>query len=152
MTTNRISHIIQSEPYYSTNTVDIRKVSTTMISFDDFIAEDGIPIYLQVVRHIKRGIVAGIVLNGDEVPSRRVLSALLGVNPNTIQKSYAILESERLMESRSGAKSYMVLDEESVARVRSQLLENDATTVVNSLKQMGLSKEEALALIENYWE
>lgn len=123
-----------------------------MISFDDFIAEDGIPIYLQVVRHIKRGIVAGIVLNGDEVPSRRVLSALLGVNPNTIQKSYAILESEKLMESRSGAKSYMVLDEASVARVRSQLLENDATTVVNSLKQMGLSKEEALALIENYWE
>ncbi|MBE5948927.1 MAG: GntR family transcriptional regulator [Lachnospiraceae bacterium] len=123
-----------------------------MISFDDFIAEDGIPIYLQVVRHIKRGIVAGIVLNGDEVPSRRVLSALLGVNPNTIQKSYAILEGEKLMESRSGAKSYMVLDEESVARVRSQLLENDATTVVNSLKQMGLSKEEALALIENYWE
>jgi len=123
-----------------------------MISFDDFIAEDGIPIYLQVVRHIKRGIVAGIVLNGDEVPSRRVLSALLGVNPNTIQKSYAILESENLMESRSGAKSYMVLDEMSVAKVRSQLLENDATTVVNSLKQMGLSKEEALALIENYWE
>ena len=123
-----------------------------MISFDDFIAEDGIPIYLQVVRHIKRGIVAGIVLNGDEVPSRRVLSALLGVNPNTIQKSYAILESEKLMESRSGAKSYMVLDEASVAKVRSQLLENDATTVVNSLKQMGLTKEEALALIENYWE
>ena len=123
-----------------------------MISFDDFIAEDGIPIYLQVVRHIKRGIVAGIVLNGDEVPSRRVLSALLGVNPNTIQKSYAILEGEKLMESHSGAKSYMVLDEASVARVRSQLLENDATTVVNSLKQMGLSKEEALVLIENYWE
>lgn len=122
-----------------------------MISFDDFIVEDGIPIYLQVVRHIKRGIVSGVVQNGDEVPSRRVLSALLGVNPNTVQKSYAILEDEALMESRSGAKSYMVLDEENVARVRRQLLENDATTVVSSLKQMGLSKEEALALIETYW-
>lgn len=123
-----------------------------MISFDDFVAEDGIPIYLQVVRHIKRGIVAGIVQNGDEVPSRRVLSALLGVNPNTIQKSYGILESEKLMESRSGAKSCMVLDANSIARVREQLLENDATTVVNSLKQMGLSKEEALSLIETYWK
>lgn len=123
-----------------------------MISFDDFIAEEGIPIYLQVVRHIKRGIVAGVVVNGDEVPSRRVLSALLGVNPNTIQKSYAILEGEKLMESRPGAKSYMVLDEESVAQVRCQLLKNDATTVVNALKQMGLSKEEALSLIETYWE
>ena len=55
-----------------------------MISFDSFIAQDGVPIYLQIVKHIKSGIVSGTVVNGDEVPSRRVLSALLGVNPNTI--------------------------------------------------------------------
>lgn len=123
-----------------------------MISFDRFIAEDGIPIYLQIVRHIKREIVSGVIRNGDEVPSRRVLSALLGVNPNTIQKAYRILEEERLMESHSGAKSYMVLTDKAIAEVRKQLLENDATAIVNSLKQMGLSKEEALSLIENYWE
>lgn len=123
-----------------------------MISFDNFIAEDGIPIYLQIVRHIKRDIVSGVVVNGDEVPSRRVLSALLGVNPNTIQKAYRILEEEKLMESHSGAKSYMVLNDKSIALVRKQLLDNDATSIVNSLKQMGLSKEEAVALIENYWE
>ncbi len=123
-----------------------------MISFDQFIAEDGIPIYLQIVRHIKREIVSGVIRDGDEVPSRRVLSALLGVNPNTIQKAYRILEEERLMESHSGAKSYMVLTDKAIAEVRKQLLENDATAIVNSLKQMGLSKEEALSLIENYWE
>lgn len=123
-----------------------------MISFDNFIAEDGIPIYLQIVRHIKRDIVSGVIVNGDEVPSRRVLSALLGVNPNTIQKAYRILEEEELMESHSGAKSYMVLNDKSISLVRKQLLENDATSIVNSLKQMGLSKEEAVALIENYWE
>ena len=123
-----------------------------MISFDNFIAEDGIPIYLQIVRHIKRDIVSGVVVNGDEVPSRRVLSALLGINPNTIQKAYRILEEEKLMESHSGAKSYMVLNDKSIALVRKQLLDNDATSIVNSLKQMGLSKEEAVALIENYWE
>ena len=123
-----------------------------MISFDSFIAQDGIPIYLQIVKHIKSGIVSGTVVNGDEVPSRRVLSALLGVNPNTIQKAYKMLEDEGLMESRSGAKSYMCLDEKIVGEVRRQLLENDATAIINSLKQMGLNKQEALALIENYWE
>lgn len=123
-----------------------------MISFDNFIAEDGIPIYLQIVRHIKRDIVSGVVVNGDEVPSRRVLSALLGVNPNTIQKAYRILEEEKLMESHSGAKSYMVLNNKSISLVRKQLLDNDAISIVNSLKQMGLSKEEAVALIDNYWE
>lgn len=123
-----------------------------MISFDNFIAEDGIPIYLQIVRHIKRDIVSGVIVNGDEVPSRRVLSALLGVNPNTIQKAYRILEEEHLMESHSGAKSYMILTENSISRIRKQLLKNDATSIVNSLKQMGLTKNDAIALIENYWE
>ena len=123
-----------------------------MISFDNFIVEDSIPIYLQIVRHIKREIVSGVIVNGDEVPSRRVMSALLGVNPNTIQKAYRILEEEKLMESRSGAKSYMVLTENSVSLVRRQLLENDVTAIVGSLKQMGLSKEEAVALIEKYWD
>ena len=123
-----------------------------MISFEDFLIEDGTPIYLQVIRHIKRGIAAGSVKNGDEVPSRRVLSALLGVNPNTVQKAYKILEDEQLMESRTGAKSYMVLSEESIATIREELLRADATVAVAALKQMGLSKEEALALIETYWE
>ena len=123
-----------------------------MISFENFIAEDGMPIYLQIVRHIKCDIVSGVIQNGDEVPSRRVLSALLGVNPNTIQKAYRILEEEGLMESRSGAKSVMRLNQEYIAKVRQELLENDALAIIHSLKQMGLSKREALALIENYWK
>lgn len=123
-----------------------------MISFEKFIAEEGIPIYLQIIRHIKRDIVSGVIKNGDEVPSRRVLSALLGVNPNTIQKAYRILEEEGLMESHSGAKSYMVLNDNVVQRVKEQLLENDASSIVNSLKQMGFTKTEALAVIEKYWE
>lgn len=128
------------------------KVRDLMITFETFTTEEGIPIYLQIIRHIKRGIVSGAVVHGDEVPSRRVLSALLGVNPNTIQKAYAMLEEEGLMESRSGAKSYMSLSEEKVTAIRQQLLESDALSVVGALKQMGLSKPEALGLIERYWE
>ena len=122
-----------------------------MVLFDDFVSEDGLPIYVQIVRHIKRGIVSGRVVDGDEVPSRRVLSALLGINPNTIQKAYAILEGEGLMESRAGAKSYMRLNEDSICQVRGELLALEVDAVVGALKQMGLSREEALALIEAHW-
>ena len=65
-----------------------------MISFEDFVLGDGYPIYLQIIRHIKQGIAAGAIGHQEEVPSRRVLSALLGVNPNTIQKAYHMLEDE----------------------------------------------------------
>ena len=123
-----------------------------MISFENFIMEDGMPIYLQIILFVKRGIIAGLIGNGDELPSRRVLSALLGVNPNTVQKAYRMLEEEGLIQSHSGAKSYVVLDDVVKERIRSELLESDAKSVIHSLRQMGLTKEDAVALIEKYWE
>ena len=123
-----------------------------MISFDNFTQSDGVPIYLAIVRHIERGVSSGVIKNGDELPSRRVLSALLGINPNTIQKAYKALEDEGLIESRAGAKSYMSLDVDKTEKIRIQLLENDVGSIVSSLKQMGLSKEDAVSLIEKHWE
>lgn len=123
-----------------------------MISFDGFRMEEGIPIYLQILLFIRRGVAAGVIADGDELPSRRVLSALLGVNPNTVQKAYRMLEEEGLIQSHSGAKSYMVLDEQTTGRVRAQLLEHDARRIVSALRQMGLTREEAVALIGKYWE
>ena len=123
-----------------------------MITFDQFKLEDGMPIYLQIVLYIKRGIIAGVIDDGDELPSRRILSALLGVNPNTVQKTYRILEDEGLIQSHAGAKSYMVLDEEKVRRIRQELLEGDTRNIVSAMKQMGLSLDEAAALLKKYWD
>ena len=123
----------------------------SVISFDSFLMEAGIPIYLQIILFLKRGMVSGQIQSGDELPSRRTLSALLGVNPNTIQKAYRLLEEEGLISSHAGAKSYVVLEDATLARLRTELLENDAKTVIAAMKQMGLGKAEALALIETYW-
>ncbi len=122
-----------------------------MISFENFTPKDGIPIYLQIVLHIKRGIVSRMVTDGDELPSRRVLSALLGVNPGTVQKAYKLLEDEGLIASSQGAKSNMRLNVEVVCRIETELLETDARDAVRSLKQMGLSLDETLSLIKNLW-
>ncbi len=123
-----------------------------MISFEHFQPQDGTPIYQQIILHIKRGIVSGSVMAGDALPSRRVLSTLLGVNPNTIQKAYHLLEEEHLIASHAGAKSYIVIDNETVARIRRQLMETELRGTVRALKQMGLSKEEATTIISALWE
>ena len=123
-----------------------------MISFEGLQMTDTSPIYMQILQYIKRGIIAGTIVDGDELPSRRVLSALLGVNPNTVQKAYRMLEEEGLISSHSGAKSYMVLTDKTVEKVQSELLEGDAVNIVAAMKQMGLSKAEALQLLERYWD
>ena len=58
-----------------------------MLSFSGFRLEDGSPIYQQIIRYLEQGIAAGTIRDGDGIPSRRVLSAQLGVNPNTVQKA-----------------------------------------------------------------
>ena len=73
-----------------------------MVSFDGFRPEGSEPIYLQIVGLISSvGIVAGEIPSGDELPSRRMLSALLGVNPNTVQKACRMLEEERILVSHT---------------------------------------------------
>lgn len=122
-----------------------------MISFEEFILEDDGPIYLQIIKYIKQGIASGTIVNQEEVPSRRVLSALLGVNPNTIQKAYHMLEEEGIIVSRSGARSYTSVDKEAVERIRRELLVSDTEVWIKGMRQLGVSKEEALKLAGELW-
>ena len=123
-----------------------------MISFEYFLMEDDSPIYLQVIRYIKRGIVAGTIRDQDEVPSRRELSALLGVNPNTIQKAYHMLEEEEIILSRAGAKSCVTIDAGKIAKIRRELLRKETESWVAAMKQMKVSLEEAEELVKEIWE
>lgn len=127
-------------------------VVTDMVSFEAFRAVDGAPVYLQIINFIKRGAIAGTIRDGDELPSRRVLSALLGINPNTVQKAFHILEEEHMMESRTGAKSCMTLPPDTLDALRREVLSDELRAMARTLRQLGISKEEALRLIEQAWE
>lgn len=122
------------------------------VSFGGFSRREGSPIYSQIVRYIKAGIVAGTVADGDEFPSRRALSALLGVNPNTIQKACRLLEEEGLLESRMGAKSYIAVTPAAAAELRRQLLEEDALALVRAIRAMGATRQEAGELLDRLWD
>lgn len=123
-----------------------------MVSFEGFSMEEGSPIYLQIIDHIKRGAAAGTISDGEELPSRRVLSALLGVNPNTVQKAYRMLEDEGLIESRAGAKSYLRLGEDVREQLRAELLRQQVCAAAEAMKQMGVSLEQAIKLLREHWD
>lgn len=123
-----------------------------MISLSGFPTDGDGPIYLRIVRFIRAGVAAGTIADGDEMPSRRVVSATLGVNPNTVQKAYKLLEDEGLMISRPGAKSYAVVTPESVEAARARLRAKEIGRVVSALRASGMEKTEALELISRLWD
>ncbi|MBR6351157.1 MAG: GntR family transcriptional regulator, partial [Firmicutes bacterium] len=88
----------------------------------------------------------------DELPSRRVLSARLGINPNTVQKAFALLEEAGLIESRAGSGSVMTLSAEKLGQLKAELLEEEVLGMVRVLKQTGLDADGAADLIRKYWE
>ena len=123
-----------------------------MIDFGAFRAEDGTPIYLQIIKYLKQGVVSGAVADGDELPSRRVLSALLGVNPNTVQKACRMLEEEGLLVSHAGAKSCVRVTPELRERVRAELIRSDAVAAASAFRRMGVPLEEAIELVKRAYE
>ena len=110
------------------------------------------PIYLQIVRHIKRGIVSGAVGHGDEVPSRRVLSALLGVNPNTIQKAYAELERQGITYSVPGRGSFVSPELDVVTEEHKNRIVREARALLEEARATGMRAEDFLPLIGQVWE
>ncbi len=123
-----------------------------MLDFKNFEVRDDSPIYVQIIEFVKREILSERIQDGDPMPSRRVLSSLLGVNPNTIQKSYKLLEEENLIRSQAGAKSLISIDEEKINALKEEMIKDKLMDITKDLKQMGLSKKDSLKLIEKYWK
>ncbi len=72
-------------------------------------------IYEQIVENVKLQIVRGVLHENDYMPSVRSLANELGINPNTIQKAYAELERQGVIQSVAGKGSIIVADREYVS-------------------------------------
>ena len=123
-----------------------------MITFENFHSVEGVPIYLQMIRHVKEGLAAGQIADGDELPSRRIVSATLAVNPNTVQKAYRQLEEEGLIQSRPGAGSHITAAQAQVEEIRRELFRREVQETVTAMKRMGLGREEAVELLRRLYD
>ncbi|MDD4096518.1 MAG: GntR family transcriptional regulator [Oscillospiraceae bacterium] len=110
------------------------------------------PIYTQIVRYVKIRILRKEVANGEELPSRRILSATLGVNPNTIQKAYRIMEEEGFIVTYLGSKSILRFDDAMVETIREDLLSAELSTFISEVKKMGYDRDKTCTLIREFWE
>lgn len=72
-----------------------------MIELTPFLnRKDNTPLYIQLANYIKQEIVCGRIKPGERLPSKRKLSAYLGLSLNTIQTAYEQLNAEGYIESK----------------------------------------------------
>ena len=97
---------------------------------------DARPIYTQIVDTFRTQICAGILRDGDKLPSVRELAAQLAINPNTIQRAYRELEAAQLITTIPG-KGCFVCGQPDDAAAAWQAFD----TAAAQLRERGISLE-----------
>lgn len=114
-----------------------------MISID---YRSGEPIYDQIVNGILRLKAVGALSAGDRLPSVRSLALEIGINPNTVQKAYGILESNGVICSVAGKGSFISGDEAAMEMITAAARE-DFSQAVRKARTAGLTTEELLVMV-----
>ena len=116
--------------------------------------QSGTPIYRQLVEQITRLIAGGQLAAGAELPSVRELAEVHAVNPMTISKAYALLESEGLLERQRGKPMRVAARRRAQAPLAQRLsqIERSVTELVLAARQLEVGKKELLTLLNEKWE
>lgn len=122
-----------------------------MLDFKKLELNPSEPVYLQIVSFVKRQIFIGTVEQGESLPSRREMAALLKINPNTVQKAFRLMEEEGLVVTPPNAVSIIHWDEEIYAAIQKELTAGLVVDFVAQAKANGLTLDMVMALLKDEW-
>ena len=108
---------------------------------------DNRPIYEQVRDGLRKLMVTGMLRPGDKLPSVRALAVELAINPNTIQRAYAQLETEGYILSVSG-KGTFVAELQDQNALRRREVEEKLRPLREELRSLGMTAADWAALWE----
>ena len=114
--------------------------------------DNSIPIYLQIIQEIKRRMIREELKPGDKLQSVRDLAKEAGVNPNTMQKALAELETEGLLESERTTGRFVTNNKALIKNLRDLYLSQQLHPFLNEIYSLGINKDELIALIEDYYK
>ena len=111
-------------------------------------ANDGVPIYLQIVNQVKYLVASGRLEAGAEMPAIRVLAERLLINPNTVARAYRELEVAGLLIKRRTAGTFVSDTGSPLARrERLKILTERIDALLAEARQMNVGLDEILHLV-----
>ena len=107
-----------------------------------------IPIYEQIVNNIEKYVAVGILREKSQIPSIRELANNLGINPNTVKKSYDILENKGIITTISTKGTFIADDTKKATNDKIDREINIIKEKIINLTKMGISYEEIIESIK----
>lgn len=108
---------------------------------------DARPIYIQIVDGFRDQILAGVLQQGEKLPSVRELATQLTINPNTIQRAYRELEVQGWVATVPGKGCFICPRLPTETPQKQELLHTFDKTA-QALLTLGMTPAELMARLE----
>ena len=107
-----------------------------------------VPIYRQLIDQVRQGIARGKLRPGVRLPSVRVLSRELVVNPNTVARAYTDLEREGMLHTRQGLGVFVAAPQaELSAAVRRERFAEALERFLTEAVHLGFDADDVIAAV-----
>ena len=110
--------------------------------------DNNVPIYIQLVEYIKIYLISGVFKSGEKLPSVREFATTFKVNPNTMQKALAELESLELIYTERTNGKYVTKDEKLIEKLKDEYALTLAKSYFQGMKKIGLGKGDSIKYLE----
>lgn len=104
-------------------------------------------LYLQIVDNFIKYIELGVYKYNDKLPSVRSVAVEMGINPNTIQRAYQILETKGYITTIEKKGVYVIYKKDDDKALLKDKLRKD----ISIYKQSNLTKEEIIQIIQEVY-
>ncbi len=103
-------------------------------------------IYLQICDAICEQILSGTLEPDGRIPSVREYGADIGVNPNTVMRSYEKLTNDGIIYNKRGIGYFISPDAKEIIlnEQRRDFLENELPQIIKRMKLLGIDPKEVL--------
>ncbi|PKG24442.1 GntR family transcriptional regulator [Niallia nealsonii] len=108
------------------------------------------PIYMQIVHKILLQIVRLERTAGEKLPSVREMAITLGVNPNTIQRTYGELERMQMVETKRGQGTFITENQLVLEKMVKKLQMETMELFVGNMQELGIEEEEMIEKLNSY--
>ena len=110
--------------------------------------DNNIPIYIQLLEYLKIYLISGTFKSGEKLPSVREFANTFKVNPNTMQKALAELESMKLIYTERTNGKYVTKDTKLIEKLKDEYAITLAQSYFNGMKRIGLGKADSIKYLE----
>lgn len=110
--------------------------------------DDDRPIYQQIVEQIEMAVVSGEYAPGEKIAGVRELAAQAGVNPNTMQRALAELESRGILYSQRTSGRFVTEDGDKINQMRYLFARGLTSEYLKNMASLKYSSSEIVEFIK----